>query len=164
MPLDAGGHERMRDLHEERRGAAEEQEQLAIDPPRDRWLREHGIRHTQAVRSFGYALEGLAYLVRTQRNFRIHLLIAAAAAAAGLILDLGATEWAILAVTIALVIMTEALNTGIELAVALASPERRPEAKAAKDIAAGAVLLSAIAAVAVGLLLFGPRLVALFRP
>ena len=116
------------------------------------------------MRSFRYALDGLAYLVRTQRNFRIHLLVAAAAAAAGLMLHLGATEWAILAVTIAFVIMTEALNTGIELAVTLASPERRPEAKAAKDIAAGAVLLSATAAVAVGLLLFGPRLVALFRP
>lgn len=116
------------------------------------------------MRSFGYAIEGITYLVRTQRNFRIHLLVAAAAVVAGLILGLGATEWAVLAVTVALVIMTEALNTGIELAVTLASPERRPEAKAAKDIAAGAVLLSAIAAVMVGLALFGPRLVAVIRP
>jgi len=164
MPLDAGGHERMRDLHEERRRTAQEQEQLAIHAPRDRRLREHGIRHTQAVRSFGYALDGIAYLVRTQRNFRIHLLAAAAAASAGLGLGLGATEWAVLALTIAVVIMTEALNTGIELAVTLASPERRPEAKAAKDIAAGAVLLAAIAAVGVGIAIFGPRLVAIFRP
>jgi len=116
------------------------------------------------MRSFGNATLGITYLVRTQRNFRIHLLIAAAVAAAGLVLGLGATEWAVLAVTVALVIMTEALNTGIELAVTLASPERRPEAKAAKDIAAGAVLVSAIAAVMVGLALFGPRLVAVIRP
>jgi diacylglycerol kinase len=67
-------------------------------------------------------------------------------------------------VTIALVIMTEGLNTGIELAVSLASPERRPEAKAAKDIAAGAVLVAAIASVGVGLALFGPRVMALMRP
>lgn len=116
------------------------------------------------MRSFGYAIEGITYLVRTQRNFRSHLLVAAVAVGAGLAVGLGATEWAVLAVTIALVIMTEALNTGIELAVTLASPERRPEAKAAKDVAAGAVLLSAIAAIIVGVALFGPRFAALIRP
>ena len=116
------------------------------------------------MRSFGYAIAGISFLVRTQQNFRLHLLVAAAAVVVGLVLDLGATEWAILVVTIALVIMAEALNTGIELAITLASPERRPEAKAAKDIAAGAVLLSAIAAVIVGLALFGPRFAALIRP
>ena len=66
--------------------------------------------------------------------------------------------------TIALVLMMEGLNTGIELAVTLASPERRPEARAAKDIAAGMVLVAAIASVAVGLLVFAPHMGALFRP
>lgn len=154
----------MCDLQQERGSTAEEQEELAIHESRDRVVGEQRIRHTQAMRSFGYAIEGITYLVRTQGNFRIHLLVAAAAVAAGLVLGLGATEWAILVITIALVIMTEALNTGIELAVTLASPERRPEAKAAKDIAAGAVLLSAIAAVVVGVAIFGPRLVAVLRP
>ncbi|MEA2662206.1 MAG: hypothetical protein QOH08_1778 [Chloroflexota bacterium] len=116
------------------------------------------------MRPFGYALEGLAYLVRTQRSFRIHLLVALAALVAGVAAGLSAVEWAILVVTIAQVIMTEGLNTGLELAVSLASPERRPEAKAAKDIAAGAVLLSAIASIGVGVALFGPRVMALFRP
>lgn len=116
------------------------------------------------MRSFGYALEGLAYLVRTQRNFRFHVLAAAAAVGAGVLAGLSAVEWAVLAVAIGIVIMTEGLNTGIELAVTLASPERRPEAKAAKDIAAGMVLCAAIASVAVGLALFGPRLVAFLRP
>ena len=116
------------------------------------------------VRSFGYAIEGLAYLVRTQRNFRFHLVAAAVAAGAGVSSRLSAVEWAILAVTIALVMLSEGVNTGIELAVSLASPEQRPEAKAAKDIAAAAVLLAAIASVAVGLALFGPRVIALFRP
>ena len=116
------------------------------------------------MRSFGFALDGLAYLVRTQRNFRIHVLLALAAVAAGIAFGLSAVEWAILILTIALVMMTEALNTGIELAVSLASPDRRPQAKAAKDIAAGAVLLAAVASVAVGIALFGPRVIALFRP
>ena len=116
------------------------------------------------MRSFAYAFDGLAYLVRTQRNFRIHVLLALAALAAGLVAGLSSVEWAVLALTIALVVMAEGLNTGIELAVSLASPETRPEAKAAKDIAAGMVLLAAIAAVAVGAALFGPRLIALLRP
>ena len=116
------------------------------------------------MRSFAYAIDGLTYLVRTQRNFRVHLVVALAAVAAGAVSRLSPVEWAILVVAIALVIMTEGLNTGIELAVTLASPERRPEAKAAKDIAAAAVLLAAIASVAVGIALFGPRLGALLRP
>ena len=116
------------------------------------------------MRSFGYAFEGIAYLVRTQRNFRLHLLAAAAVVVVGAVLGVGPTEWAILAGTIGLVIMAEALNTGIELAVTLASPQRRPEAKAAKDIAAGAVLISAITALVVGVAVFGPRLVVIIRP
>jgi diacylglycerol kinase len=154
----------MGDLHEQGGRPAEEQEQLAVQPPRDRVLGQDRFRHTSSVRSFGYAIEGLAYLVRTQRNFRIHLLAAAAAFAAGAAFGLSGVEWAILVVAIALVIMTECLNTGIELTVSLASPERRPEAKAAKDIAAGAVLLAAIASVGVGVALFGPRVIALMRP
>lgn len=116
------------------------------------------------MRSFGYAFAGLAYLVRTQRNFRIHLLIALVAVAAGVAAGLTGVEWAVLFVTIALVTLAEGLNTGIEIAVSLASPEVRPEAKAAKDVAAGMVLLAAIASVGVGLVLFGPRVSALFRP
>lgn len=162
--FDPGGHEGMRDLHEQRGGAAEEEEQLAVQPPRDGLLGQERVGHTSMVRSFGYAIEGLAYLIRTQPNFRIHLVAAAVAAGAGVVSRLNAVEWAILAVTIALVMLSEGVNTGIELAVSLASPERRPEAKAAKDIAAGAVLLAAIASVAVGLALFGPRVIALFRP
>jgi diacylglycerol kinase len=162
--LDAGRDERVGDLHEHRGGPAEQQEELAVQSPRDRWLGQDRVRQNSSVRSFGYAFEGLAYLVRTQRNFRTHLVIALAVLAAAIVLGLSATEWAILVLTIALVVMAEGLNTGIELAVSLASPERRPEAKAAKDIAAGMVLLAAIASVAVGISLFGPRVIALFRP
>jgi diacylglycerol kinase len=98
------------------------------------------------------------------RNFRIHLLVALTAVIAGAASGLSAVEWSVLVLAIALVIMTEGLNTGIELAVSLASPERRPEAKAAKDIAAAAVLLAAIASIGVGIALFGPRVIALLRP
>jgi diacylglycerol kinase len=71
---------------------------------------------------------------------------------------LSPTEWAIIALTIALVLAAEAFNTVAETAVDLAAAEYHPLAKIAKDVAAGAVLLMAIAAVVVGLLVLGPPL------
>ena len=111
------------------------------------------------LRSFSYALAGLTHLVRTQRNFRIELAVGVAAVAAGVWADLERWEWAVLALTIAIVLMLEALNTAIEHAVTLASPAIDPRAKAAKDVSAAAVLVAALGSVVVGLLLFLPRLV-----
>jgi diacylglycerol kinase len=101
---------------------------------------------------------GLAYLFRTQRNARIHLVIGTLACAAGRGCAIGRVEWAVLIFTIALVIILEGLNTAIEAAIDLASPQVHPLAKVAKDLAAGMVLVAAIAAVAVGVLIFGPPL------
>jgi len=111
------------------------------------------------LRSFGYAFTGIAYVVRTQRNARIELGVGLAAIVLGLWLGLTTLEWAVLAITIALVLALEWINTSLELAVTLASPDRHPSAKAAKDVAAACVLLGAITSVVVGLLLFAPRLV-----
>lgn len=111
------------------------------------------------LRSFGYAFAGIAYIVRTQRNARIELAIGLAAVAVGLWLGLAPIEWAVLALTIALVLALEWVNTALELAVTLASPERHPSAKAAKDVAAACVLLGAATAVIVGLLVLGPPLI-----
>lgn len=110
------------------------------------------------ARSFRFAGEGLAYLFRTQRNARIEVAAGAAAVALGAALGLTAAEWAILALTIALVLILEGLNAAVEIAVDLASPERHPAAKAAKDLAAGMVLVAAIGSLAVGVALFVPRL------
>lgn len=114
------------------------------------------------LRSFGYAFEGVAYILRTQRNSRIELGIAIAAVALAAWLGITAIEWAILVLTIVVVLALEWVNTALELAVSLASPDIHPSAKAAKDVGAACVLLGAIASVAVGLLLFGSRLVASF--
>jgi diacylglycerol kinase len=111
------------------------------------------------LRSFGYAFAGIAYIVRTQRNARIEGAIGVAAVVLALWLGLTPLEWAVLAITIALVLALEWVNTALELAVSLASPERHPSAKAAKDVAAACVLLGAITSVVVGVLLFAPRLV-----
>ena len=111
------------------------------------------------LRSFGYAFAGIGYILRTQRNARIELIIGLAAVALGLWLGLTPLEWAVLAITIALVVALEWINTSLELAVSLASPEQDPSAKAAKDVAAACVLLGATTSVVVGLLLFAARLV-----
>jgi diacylglycerol kinase len=110
------------------------------------------------ARSFYFAFAGLRYLFRTQRNARIHLLLGIVACALGAWLGITRVEWAVLVFTIALVLILEGLNTAVEAAIDLASPEIHPLAKAAKDLAAGMVLIAALASVAVGLLILGPPL------
>lgn len=112
------------------------------------------------LRSFVYAFAGLRHLVATQRNFRIESVAALFAIAAGTWARLAPIEWAVLTLTMGLVLILEAVNTAVEHAVSLASPAIDPRAKAAKDVSAAAVLFAAIASVVVGVLLFAPRLVA----
>jgi diacylglycerol kinase len=100
----------------------------------------------------------LWYALRTQRNTRIHLTIAAIVIALGIWLGLSFTEWAVLVLTIGFVLVSEMLNTVAEALVDLVSPEYHPQAKIVKDVAAGVVLLGAIIAVLVGLLVLGPLL------
>ena len=119
-----------------------------VEPPASSALQRLG-------RSFYFAFVGLGYLFRTQRNARIHLFLAACAVALGWWLKIDRTQWAILTLAIAAVMILEGLNTALEAAVDLASPQRHPLAKIAKDLAAGMVLLAAIAAVVIGLLILG---------
>jgi len=116
------------------------------------------LRSRNLVHSFRCAGAGLWYVLTTQRNARIHLLIAAAAVAVGLWLGLTPTEWAVLALTIGFVLASEMLNTVAETLTDLISPGYHPLARVIKDVTAGAVLLSAITAVAVGLAILGPPL------
>jgi diacylglycerol kinase len=120
------------------------------------------LPHTQAehplLASFGYAFAGLRYTFHTQRNFRIHIVVALLATAAGLLLGLSWAEWAVLAVMVVLVLGAEMANTMVEALVDLVTQEHHDLAKAAKDVAAGIVLLTAIGSVAVGALLFLPKL------
>jgi len=110
------------------------------------------------ARSFGCALHGLAILVRTQANARVHLAATIFVVAASLACGLSRVEWCAIVAVVALVWVAEGLNTAIETLVDLISPEHRPLAGRAKDLAAGAVLCAALAAAIVGLLIFGPRL------
>jgi len=115
-------------------------------------------RRSSLFRSFYFAFAGLFHLIRSQRNARIHLLIGAAACALGAWLGITRVEWAVLVMTIAGVIILEGLNTAIEAAVDLASPEIHPLAKAAKDLAAGMVLVASLGAAVIGLIILAPPL------
>jgi len=122
-----------------------------VAPPR----RRHGL-----IGSFRFAFAGLFYLIRSQRNARIHLLIGIAACGFAAWLRISRTEWSILICAIAGVVILEGLNTAIEAAVDLASPDLHPLAKHAKDLSAAMVLIAAIASVLIGLLILGPPLLA----
>jgi diacylglycerol kinase len=110
------------------------------------------------LRSFVFAGQGVAYLFRTQRNARVHACVGVAVCAVGAWVGISRSDWAIIVLTIAMVLVLEGLNTAIEAVVDLASPEIHPLAKTAKDVAAAMVLLAAGAAVVVGLLILGPPL------
>jgi diacylglycerol kinase len=110
------------------------------------------------VRSFGYAFEGLVTLVRTQPNFRVHLLVACLALGLGIVLGLTPPELALVVLTAAVVLVVEAINTCLETVCDLVSPAYHPLVKKAKDVSAAAVLIAAVASVGVAAALFLPRL------
>lgn len=114
------------------------------------------------IQSFQYAFAGIWYTLKTQRNAQIHLTIAILIFVIGLVLDITLTEWAIVALTMGFVIVTEMLNTVAESAMDYATTDYNPHVKIVKDVAAGAVLVSALTAVMVGLLILGPRLLVWF--
>jgi len=110
---------------------------------------------------FNYAFQGLWYTLRTQRNMRFHVAVALLVIIAGIFFRISSVEFGMLFVAITGVFIAEMFNTVLELCVDLASPNYHPLAKIAKDVAAGAVLLSAILSVVIGLFVLGPHLWAL---
>lgn len=116
------------------------------------------MRSRNILESFRFAFVGLWYALRTQRNTRVHLAIAAVVVVLGLCLNLSYVQWAVLTLTIGFVLVSEMLNTVAETLVDLISPGYHPLAKVVKDVTAGAVLLTAIVSVVVGLLVLGPPL------
>lgn len=115
------------------------------------------IPPTNFWRSFVFAGQGVWHAVRHQRNMRVHLVAAAAAVVAGLVLKISAVDWACVLLAIGLVLTAEMLNTVVEALVDLYTDEYHPLAKIAKDTAAGAVLISSAAALGVGIAVFVPR-------
>jgi diacylglycerol kinase (ATP) len=104
--------------------------------------------------SFNYAFEGIIHVLRTQRNLRIHFLIAIVVIAAAAALGVGRLELMSLLLAIAFVLVAEMVNSAIEGAIDVSTTSFDPNAKLAKDVAAGAVLIASVTALAVGYLVF----------
>jgi diacylglycerol kinase len=114
------------------------------------------------VRSFRHASRGLLLLCLTQWNFRVHLVAGTGAVCLACYFRISAIEWLFLIAAIALVLCAEALNTALERTVDLLEPKLHPVARDAKDLGAAAVLIASLFALIVGLIIFGPRVFAVF--
>lgn len=109
-------------------------------------------------KSFQHAAEGLLYVLREERNARLHLISALVVLLVSAWLGLTVIEWALIVACIALVFVGEMSNTVVELTIDLIMPEENPLAKCAKDVAAGAILIASLTAAITGLLVLGPKL------
>lgn len=110
------------------------------------------------LRSFTFAFAGIGFLLRAEPNMRLHLAASVAVVLAGVWLQVDVSDWRWIVAAITMVLTTEALNTGVEQACNAFCLEYRTEIKAAKDVAAAAVLIAAFAALLIGASVFGPYL------
>lgn len=113
----------------------------------------------ERLKAFRFAFEGLRFFFKEGKHAQIHLVAGFSVTIAGFILECSQIEWLILLITMSLVLSLEALNSALEYAVDLSNPEIHPLAKKAKDVAAAAVLISAIFASIIGLLIFIPKII-----
>ena len=114
------------------------------------------------LRSFGYAWKGIRCCVGREQNLSFHLIVTVCVVVAGFVLGITPGEWTAIVICIGVVIAAELFNSAIERLVDLVSPQRHPLAGQVKDIAAGAVLVCALAAIVVGLIIFVPYLTRFF--
>lgn len=110
------------------------------------------------IKSFGYAFKGIASLLKKEHNAWIHCLAIVVVTSLGFYFHITPTEWCIVLLCFGMVMAAEGFNTAIERLVDLISPERHPVAGDVKDVAAGAVLICAIAAAIIGCIIFLPYL------
>ncbi|MDO3625702.1 diacylglycerol kinase family protein [Mucilaginibacter sp. BT774] len=114
-------------------------------------------------RGFGYAINGIWHAAVTQLNFRVHLVSTLLAVYAGYALHISSGEWLWIIFCIGMVLVAELFNTAIEFLTDLVSPEYNKKAGLVKDMAAGAVLITAIAALTIGLVIFIPKVLVLIH-
>lgn len=112
----------------------------------------------KVFKSFSYAINGLRRSIKTELNFKIHLSAAVFVVVAGWCFDISTLEWLALVICIGSVLAAELINTAIEALVNLVSPDFNVKAGVVKDIAAAAVLVSAIMSLVVGLIIFVPKI------
>ena len=111
------------------------------------------------IRSIKDAIAGIELMLRTQNNASVHLAASMAAILTAILLRISTGEWALIIAAIVAVWVAEAMNTAFELLCDVASPQFHPIVKQAKDVSAGAVLISAAGAVVIGCSVFIPRII-----
>lgn len=121
------------------------------------------MKNKKIINSFKYAFQGIFSAFKTERNMKIHVAFMILVIIAGIVLKISLIEWLICVLCFALVISAELFNTAIELVVDLASPGIHEKAKLSKDIAAGAVLITAIGSAIIGLIIFIPKIIELIK-
>ena len=113
-------------------------------------------------KSVSHALDGIEYTINHERNIKIQILFGIVACILGFLLNISIIEWAIIVFVIAMVLSLELVNTSIERAVDLVTKDYSELAKVSKDVAAGAVLIMSLFSVIIGLVIFLPKIFALF--
>ncbi len=106
------------------------------------------------IKSFGFAINGILWVARTERNFKVQLLCAVSAIVLAIVLDISAVQFAVVVLVCSLVLSLELINTAIETYLDRFHPENDKVIGLVKDISAGAVLVSAIASLAIGAIIF----------
>ncbi|RAP34792.1 hypothetical protein DID77_00395 [Candidatus Marinamargulisbacteria bacterium SCGC AG-439-L15] len=124
-------------------------------------MKKKYIPERSLFKSFSYALRGIGFSFFSQRNMQIHSLAACSTIGLGWYFKLQLIEWTLIVISIFGVLISEMINTSIELSVDLTTRKRKIRAMLAKDVAAGTVLLAALNAVIIGSLIFFPRFVTL---
>ena len=119
----------------------------------------HNFFYRRHSISFKHAFAGLCYTIKTQPNLRIHFTIAALVTLAGIYFRLNYIEWLIILFTFLWVIVSEMINTSLEAIVDLIIDTKHQQAKIAKDVAAGMVLVGALGSVIIGLVIFLPKII-----
>lgn len=110
------------------------------------------------LKSIGYAFKGAIYLVKTEASIKIQVVIGVLVTIAGFFFNISATEWLIQCLAIALVMTAEGINTAIEAVADFIHPEHHKKIGIIKDIAAGAVFISAFFAVVIGVIIYSPKI------
>jgi undecaprenol kinase/diacylglycerol kinase (ATP) len=108
------------------------------------------------LKGFVYARNGIIFLVKSERNFRVHLVVLILVIALGWYFSITRNEWLVITLTASVVLALEGVNTSIERLSDLYSTDQNEQIRVIKDVAAGAVLIAAIGAVIVGILVFVP--------
>ena len=124
-------------------------------------MKSSNFSNKQRIKSFTYAFNGLRIVFIEEHNARIHLLAAIIAIVLGFVLQINAMEWVAIVFAIAMVLSMEIINTSIENIADFISPEKDDMIKKIKDLSAAAVLITAIATLIVGIIIFAPKIVSL---